>query len=238
MKKTYLILGALFFGLIPTPIIATPTPVCDPTIALPPGPILEKQPDFSAWRIVYSFGKAESKPGSPASPGGGAQESAPSSHQPKTFTMTRTKPLWHAVLIDVSDVKNETWYDGATRFNQGAAPSSFVPITNGDSGGQGLKDYFSNGEEFPDVEWVSPATYLGVEKSTGYRVFQQSGGGAVLWVDSTTRHPVRWQKEGETRVFQFLPAPTDPLTLPPNVTKISRALKHLDEMSRAAPPHI
>jgi len=236
MKTTLLIVGALLLAAVSTPIVADPTPVCDPTILLPPGPILAKTPDYSQWRILYSFASSGSDRSNPSSSSNtGAPPSAGDAHLPKTFTMTQTKPLWHAVLVDVSGVKTETWFDGLVRFEQAGDPARFVPI--GNAPGEQLGNYYNGSQkDFPDVDWASRTNYLGAEKSTGYWVFQQSSDGATLWVDSTTHYPVRWRKDRETRVFQFLPAPADLLTLPPSIAKISQALRHLDELSRVAPP--
>jgi len=237
MKKIALIMVALSFGHLAN-IAAQPAPAYE-QIPLPPGPILGKAPGFSAWRIVYSFANPGVDPsGSQSSSNAGGTPKAQDPHLPKTFTMTHTSPLWHAVLVDISDIKTETWYDGTTRFEQGTGSSNLIPISNGGAGGQTLKFYFRSGEEFPDVAWVSPSNYLGTEKGTGYWVFQQDVGGATLWVNSTTHYPVRWKKDGETRDFQFLPEPTASLTLPPNIVGISKALKHLDAVSRTAPPHL
>jgi hypothetical protein len=236
MKKIALIVVALSFGHL-ADVAAQSTPAYEQT-PLPPGPILGKVADFSAWQIVYSYASSGVGPGGSPSSNAGGLSKAPNPHLPKTFTMTHTRSLWHAVLVDISDTKNETWYDGTTRFEQGTASSKLIPISNGGLGGQTLKFYFRNGEEFPDVEWVSPSNYLGTEKGTGYWVFQQGAEGPTLWVNSTTHYPVRWQKDGETRDFQFLPEPTASLTLPPNIVGISKALKHLDDVSHVAPPHL
>ncbi len=224
MKDTLLIFSVLWLGCALAPLIAEP-PASYDSVPLPPGPILEKASDFSAWRINFSY----------ASQGAGASASPTpmDSHLPKTLTMTHTKPLWHAVLVDLSGAKNETWYDGTRRYEQESGSSKFIPITNGAS--DALKTYFTNGQEFPGVEWVAPGTYVGTEKSSGFWVFQQPGDGARLWVNPATRFPVRWTKGGETRSFETLPTPAGPLTLPSSIAHISQALKHLDTLSRVAP---
>ena len=237
MKTPLLILVALFFGRILTPLVADPSSSYDPA-PLPPGPILANVPDFSAWRIDYSYASQGAGPNGSASSNAGISPTPTNSHLPKTLSITHTKPLWHAVMVDLSGAKNETWYDGTTRYEQASDPSKFIPISNGNPDAHALKSYFTRGQEFPDVEWVSPGTYLGTEKASGFWVFQQPGEGAMLWVNPATRFPVRWTKGGETRVFEVLPTPTGLLTLPPSVARISQALKHLDDLSRVAPPHI
>jgi hypothetical protein len=138
-------------------------------------------------------------------------------------------------MEDAGGTKHETWFDGSRPYVQVGDPPKFVPGFKSTSGDQSSRNYFGNEESFPDVEWVTPKTYLGVEKSSGYWVFQQSSNGALFWVNPATRFPVRWTKNGQVRVFQLLPAPTQPLTLPSAVVRTSQELKHLEDLSRVAP---
>jgi hypothetical protein len=237
MKRIRLICGALFFGICANA-AADPEATYE-QVPLPSGPIIKRAPDFSEWKITFVYAP-------PPSPQGGAlsQPTAPyaanlpGSHLPRLLTVTRTKPRWHSILVDVSGVKSELWFDGSMRFEVGQKDTDVLPIAAFDPGfSAGLLDY-SSGHDFPDVGWVSPSKYLGRQKGTTLWVFQDGPDGAMVWVDSNTHYPVRWQKLGETRTIQFVDPPTELLTLPPNIANLASGLKKLDELSRAAPPHL
>ncbi len=228
MKRIPLVLCAFFLGAVTAALAAAPALSYEKK-PLPPGPVLNRAPDYSSWRMVYSFANpvGTSSSSNPSGPAG-----VPDPHLPKALTVTQTKPLWHAVLVDVGGEKQETWFDGATRFEQ-VSPSQIIPISN--NHGKQTGKFLSGREDFPDVDWVSPNTYLGTEKDTGYWIFQETPDGAMVWIDSVTHYPVRWTKGNQIRTFEFLSPPTDPLTLPPAVARISQALKRLDALSRLAP---
>jgi len=78
--------------------------------------------------------------------------------------------------------------------------------------------------------WISAGTYTGIQKAVGRDciVFQKDD--MTAWVDEDTRYPVKWQRGGEIRTFAQLPPPAAPLVLPPEVTKLSEAIKREKEI--------
>ena len=207
---------------------------------LPSGPLLKKMPNYAAWQVIYVFevAKASASPtGDGATPPGDAAK-APVSHLPKLLTITQTKPVWHAVAVDLSGEKRETWSDGTVRYEVGATDSEILPISNSVPGNEvRVRNYFGTKGDFPDMDWISAKTYLGTQKGTAFWVFKGPEG-MMAWIDSGTLNPVRWKKGAETRTFQILPEPTSPLVLPPRVARLSEAIKRLDVLSRSAPPHL
>jgi hypothetical protein len=101
---------------------------------------------------------------------------------------------------------------------------SVIPIAQFNPGyNPAFLDYSSS--DFPDIDWVSPKTYLGTQSGTIYWVFKQGDDGTMAWIDLTTRLPARWQRGNEIRVFKFLPPPTEPLQLP---RRCRRPLRRLE----------
>ncbi|HEX4086238.1 MAG TPA: hypothetical protein VHY22_15080 [Chthoniobacteraceae bacterium] len=195
---------------------------------LPSGPLVARAPDFSKWEIDYYNSAIPASSGNQA----GGQ---PGSDAPKSVTVTRTKPLWHAVLLRGDGSKSEEWYDGVCKYEVGP-DSKVTPISNFNPGYHNAYLDYSN-SDFPDMEFVSRNTYLGLQKGTSDWVFQSGTDGPKAWIDSTTRLPVRWQQGSEVRVIKFLQPPAQPLVLPKNIAPLSAAIKKVKEETSVAPPH-
>lgn len=209
----------------------------DPT-PLPNGPLVRRAPDFSKWQIDFYYTRASDKGGKASAPAPNLKDPAVLANmtQPKQLTVTRTKPLWHAVLLLANGSRRESWFDGAYRYEVHPENHSVVPIAQFNPGyNPAFLDYSSS--DFPDIDWVSPQTYLGTQSGTIYWVFKQGDDDTMAWIDLTTRLPARWQNANEIRVFKFLPPPTEPLQLPPDVAALSAGLKRLQELSSMVPAH-
>lgn len=236
MKRTRLTCGVLFWGICISA-AADPETTYEQT-PLPPGPIIKQAPAYSQWQISFSYASRTPDQGSASSASAASDPAnAPGSHLPRLLTVTRTKPQWHTMLVDVSGVKKEAWFDGSMLFAVGQKDSSVVPINMSSPRGRDeLMDY-SPGHDFPDVDWVSRNNYLGTQDGKTW-VFKYGPEGPTVWVDSTTHYPFRWQKGLETRTIQFLDPPTEQLKLPANVADVAADLRRLNELSRVAPPHL
>jgi hypothetical protein len=117
------------------------------------------------------------------------------------------------------------------------AESQAVPLLKSSRFGMGDSSRFvANAQgNFPDFDWVSSKTYIGSQK--GMFIFQEGGdNGATAWVAANTCYPVSWKKGKETRMFQILPPPTDTLTLPGDVAKVSQISRRIREERDYAPP--
>ncbi len=240
MNRIFLFVSLLLL-LVSGAFAADPAGEYDPT-PLPSGPLLKKMPNYAVWQVTYVFEVAKA----PAPPAGdatvavppGEAAKAPVSHLPKLLTITQTKPFWHAVAVDLSGEKHETWSDGTVRYEVGATESEILPISNSVPGNEvRVRNYFGTKGDFPDMDWISAKTYLGTQKGTAFWVFEGPEG-MMAWIDSGTLNPVRWKKGSETRTFQILPEPTSRLVLPPKVARLSEAIKRLEALSRSAPPHL
>ncbi|XHR27095.1 MAG: hypothetical protein ACFUZC_14200 [Chthoniobacteraceae bacterium] len=73
--------------------------------------------------------------------------------------------------------------------------------------------FYTDGYLF--VENVVPAHFKGVVKLKGVDCFYYGTGNSSVWISVDTQLPVAARQEGVLAYFQFLPAPSQPLTLPP-----------------------
>ena len=197
---------------------------------LPSGPFINRVPSYSAWRITFTY-KSFAKGGNEVQ----AKDLAPT--LPQSVEVTRTGPLWHAELTDVSGRKTDSWCGEDIPYIKGPGMSS--PVREDPSNRLAfdlppLLNYLGN-HDFPDVNWVSARTYLGTEKGSKYWVFQKHEKGPTVWVDSGTRYPVRWQQENETRIFTFLPTPTENIIFPPDVARMMEERAHFNRMVNTRP---
>jgi hypothetical protein len=204
---------------------------------LPAGPILRRAADFSQWQIDFTYQKKSDAPAGadPSVPAGALAKSA-DADLPERVTVTRTRPRWHSALVLGSGRKRELWFDGAMRYEVGPEPTTITPIAAFNPGYNPPFLEYSN-HDFPDVEWVSFKTYLGMQKGTNFWVFQEGPGGPIVWIDSTMRRPVIWKNSEETRTFSFLAAPTELLVLPDTIARLSEGFKRLQDLSSQVPPH-
>lgn len=117
-------------------------------------------------------------------------------------------------------------------------PTTVMKLEGGDfEGGPGSKYLFSPGQGsiFPDMDWLSPQTYVGLQQ--GALVFREQGsGGAEAQIKADTRFPVSWTKGNEVRTFQLLPAPQDTLVLPPDVARVAAEFQQAEAEVKAVPP--
>ena len=161
-------IALLLFGIAGS--LAADRPPLDPK-PLPPGPILSKAPDFSSWQITFTY----SPPGQNGSAASATSKgpTGPGSTLPVLLTVTRTKPEWHAALTDASGNKKEVWYNGDVRFVVGPKPKDLYVIGALEPGYSNPYLEYGSGPDFPDMNWVSPQTYLGTQTGTTLWVFQQ-----------------------------------------------------------------
>lgn len=210
---------------------------------LPPGPLLQRIPDFSSWRVNFFYAQDKIKSADGKSPDYPARDDTfflPA--LPRTLVITRTKPRWLVVIKDVKGNSLEQSCDGERQYVSGALGQGNDPVgafmINKDpfSGDWGKFMDFSLCD-FPDLEWVSKQTYKGIQSDNGrdFLVFESNGMSA--WIDLTTRYPVLWKKEGERRTFQQLAPPTKMVDLPAQAAALAEAIKKdLARLKRPGPP--
>jgi hypothetical protein len=227
MKRLLLMCAGLLSGFA-VAIASDPTVHLEKT-QLPSGPILGKMADFSAWQVTYSY----QDDNTPA-----AGKSGKTFLQPRRVTVVRTRPLWHAVTVDIEGKTTEQWSAGKGQFL--LLPGEPAPIAGTENAAPGMDafSFLTNYEQvdFQDMQWISANNYVGTQAigSTTCFVFQQNN--TRVWLDANTRYPVRWQQGGEVRQFQFLKAPTERLSLPPAIAEIQRRVDHAIQAGNQTAP--
>jgi hypothetical protein len=203
--------------------------------ALPAGTLLKSAPKFSQWEIHFSYGSSANSSDEPApTPDPAAQL------PPQEVTVTLTRPLWHAVLLDTMGRKSETWFDGTNAYL--ILPGTPLPNPVATDATDNLPDYLNymaKKADFPDMDWISLQNYVGQESIDGVNclVFKKTGDvEEKAWINADTRLPVRWTKANETRDFTFLQAPSAKLELPDAIKRIAKALEMVRQNNNRMPP--
>src|SRR3984957_3656786 len=135
-------------------------------LSLPPDFAIAKTPAFSKWEVTFSFGEEKTTAtGDSAPPSVNVANGKNAPIHPKQLTVTHTNPLWHAALLMTDGNTMECWGDGQMAYL--VLPTTPKPMALGkngfrryDLGGftKFICDY--NQIDYPDVEWISPQTYI------------------------------------------------------------------------------
>jgi hypothetical protein len=199
---------------------------------LPAGPLIRRPLDFSAWVITYlypgetpkSVAVAASEHRSPAS----AQLGLFFSASPRSVTLTYTNPFWHGAAENIDGCKVQQWSDGKNQYFEAVGIPGAQTVPTNQAGIPLIPNYGAPG--FPDMDWISADTYTGIQSVGGHDCIVYHKDEMTAWIDQVTRYPVKWEKGGEVRSFSQLPPPSAVLVLPPEVLKISQALKRQNEL--------
>ena len=203
---------------------------------LPPGPLIRAVQDLSTWQVTYAYGddkKKEASPSANPTPAPVIVKGTISMAVPRRITLTRTKPLWVAMVDNVDGRKYEEWSDGYVQIFRadGAAEVGLVPK---DSDGVPMLPNFG-AMGFPDMEWISDKTYSGVQTVGGRQCLVFTNGSMTAWVDVESRFPLRWQQGQEIRGFVQLAPPNGMIVRPPDVHNLSQAVRR--DRERQAQPY-
>ncbi len=224
---------------------------------LPPGPLLNRAPEFSSWTM--SISSAQVAPKSP---------DAPQSKPPvelRRLTVTKTKNVYREERQFSDGSTRETWRVGSMQIST-LPHSSELIVFEPAAATIGLldpEDYTNYSKtDFPGFEWISKRNYRGVQKimDTQCLVFGdslddiseetrkamaeaagevalpqiQSGRSATAaWIDLQTRLPMALQKGNKKEVFQFSAPPQAMLALPPKMQHLlDRRAKAVEMLTR------
>lgn len=190
---------------------------------LPSGRLLNKPADFSCWQMDYVYDSDQKKPAVSNALPSGVRPGVISNAPPRQVVLTLTKPLWHAAVLTLDKQRIDEWSDGVVPyFRADGIPGAMqVPVNTG--GGAILPNYGAIG--FPDMGWVSAASYAGVQAIKGHMCLVFEKDDMTAWINLETRDPVQWRRGGETRTFTQLAKPAGMLELPPDVANLSEANK-------------
>jgi hypothetical protein len=203
------------------------TPAEQPLIkeALPPGKlIVTSMPAFAQWSIDFTY-RPEAKPGQAVS----------GNMRPVHVLVTKTGDITHEEKTFENGMYGEMWSNHNIAVQR--LPNSLV-----------LEAGFGNGgaaNAFPDFDWISKESYVGTQEHNHIKcmVFKQPKYGiengflgiATAYVGFTSRYPVGYEMNDESRAYAILPPPTVQLAIPDNfltagkamIVKLQRATPHL-----------
>ena len=221
------------------------------TSPLPPGPLLERAPDYSTWTITFQGNPVEEKE---ALKTGATGESRPKDKEPVTMvsTVIKTGSTILEQNVDAAGQSHQIWHVSGIRIIAGAGISN--PIVCPDYGGGDIFSIDFTSSDFAGLNWLSPSTYWGMVKYQGYDciaftgtvsplsvkaqqdeasvIAQEKEMGqaaeplkvpAIAYVELTTRFPLFVQFGQEKRFYHYSRAPTAPLALPPNIADSAKA---------------
>lgn len=229
---------------------------------LSPGPILPQLPDMCAWKILFSYKNDLSSVGKADNAG---KSDPGTEGLPRTVSIIQTKPLWHSMIITMDGKSTECWGSADICYlvrGAGGKPTVLrknpvelvaVPSAELDANGRPLsvtmktvggnfeagadgKYLFNPAQgDFQDMEWLSPQTYVGSQQ--GALIFRQQSPDGITEVRlrADTHFPISWQKGNETRTFQLLPAPQDPLVMPPDVARVAAEFQRVEALLNGTP---
>jgi hypothetical protein len=126
---------------------------------LPTGPLLKRMPDYSVWSVVIQ--------GTPI--GSGSGMGAASGEAPPRLAQAKVIKTG-SIIQELNTNKNgqieEIWHLDGVRIMK--LPDAKIPLVSPDSAGGG--DIYSvnfSVSDFAGLDWISPNTYVGIEKYKG-----------------------------------------------------------------------
>lgn len=190
---------------------------------LPPGPLVAAIENTAAWEIAFQYRDDEAKEGQPAG------KSSLHQRDPKKIELIRTRPLWHAIVVEGSGSTREFWSNGMLIYAplpDGAQPMILsINRDNLDPRVQARVLAALGAGKFPDFEWLTPESYQGMEKKAGRTCLIFRNDDKEAWIDAESRAPVLWRQAAEVRTFIQKPAPAAMLSLPAGLSSILQKLK-------------
>jgi len=191
---------------------------------------------------------------SPPQSGSLAGNSVSSDTRPLSVKVTKTPDALYEETHTLSGETWRRWHYGRFKLEllQFGKNGRILSLSSLDTLNEFVSTYQKH--DFPDLGWISASNFRGIQKiGEGDCLFFSENVAipqptpppmspeeanlppppplkvrTLAWIGALSRLPVRWQRESETRTFQFSPATPIP-ELPPQA-------KHLFELNTAKPP--
>ncbi len=214
---------------------------------LPPGPLLKRAPDYSTWTVTYEGHPTEDKGAVKPSTTGEEKPKGKDAKEAPTMlsSVVKTGSIILEQNVDAAGHRNQIWHVSGMRVVT-ASPSPVVcpdfasadifstNFASSDFAGlywlspttyAGVVKYQGNdclvfkGSVSPlgEKAQADEQAYITESRSLGLKVPDALRIPAVAYIDLETRLPVYVQFGNEKRIYQYGPAPTQPLTLPPDL---------------------
>jgi len=202
----------------------------------PSGPLLASAPDYSQWVVTFTYPEDKN-------PTSGADASGPApaylTTRTRTITTTKTHEVIHEEFVDGRGEKFDEWHVGNIAYTKGSGSNLWGELDPSDlaNGSAHFQPLPASG--FRNLDWITKDSYAGTMKYSGRDclVFtlvsphktnlfklttpesQLESLATYALIDAETRLPVIVKAEGMTRLYQFKNAPTEKLTLPPDLAE-------------------
>lgn len=193
---------------------------------IPTGPLLQQPGAWCAWQISFSYAPNSSAPV--------ASSLLPS--RTRSIRFERTGSIWQALTEDTKGEKILQFHDGTDEFVAYGKQTDASIVQRKMEGVPGPTLFDFGTGAFPDLEWISHQTFERFDSYQGSPCLVFVRDKTVVLVDEQSRLPLLWKNQGETRAFEYSPAPTTRIPLPPAVFKTAGEIKKAREaISRPIP---
>jgi len=207
-----------------------------PKPELPPGPPLAPAPSFSQWIVTFSYPEERAKSENPSGFGPGPVNVGT---RTKKITTTKTEEIVHEEFVDGLGGKFDQWHVGPILYIKSSGSNTWGQIEASRATDRGIDtDEVLPANGFRGLGWIARDNYAGTVKYSGRNCLLFVLGApphldlsnpdslkkleslnAVAFVDAESRLPVEAGASGVIRYFQFADAPSDKLTLPPDLAQ-------------------
>lgn len=182
-----------------------------PTPPEPRQPLLPRAPALASWSVAFKY-SGEEKPSESNTP------PPPPGEVPRSIVITKVNTVYREQIELATGAKVERWDFGGTQFSSNSQGSVFLNIAPAD--GSSDSEYYDRRQsDFPELSWISKATYRGVENFKGRQAFhfetERNGSKLSAYLSMDSQIPL-WFFDGmASRTYTFNPPPTGPLVPPP-----------------------
>jgi hypothetical protein len=253
MNRLALVLGAISVVLLPVLADSTPT-----DRSLPIGFTLARAPELAHWTVTYTY-DATDKPVVPAPPPAVDLPPPPPLVLPQELSVTKSGRIYHSELrIENGPDVDQWWVDGI-QLSRTKGETDYM-IYHG-AGGEAFGNDFQR-SDFPDLDWIGPAAYSGVETIEGTKCFvfrtqvpvaKDDDPDALsaaeriaaakytmeitAWISIESRLPLREARPGRKADYRFSSPPGGSLEVPSDVGHLISASRAASaKMTRPGPP--
>ncbi len=205
-----------------------------PTPPEPRQPLLPRAPANASWSIAFKY-SGEEKPSETNTP------PRPLGEVPRNVVITKVNTVYREQIELATGKKVERWDFSGTLFSSNSEGTVFLNVAPTED--TPSPDYYDRrSSDFPELSWISKATYRGVGNFQGKQAFhfetERDGRKLSAYLSLDSQMPL-WFSDGiATRTYTFNPPPTGPLVPPPAFVKAYNRHKQAMEALnyRPSPP--
>lgn len=203
VKTTLTVMGML--AVLPAAFGQSPTP------PEPRQPLLPRAPALASWTVAFKY-SGEEKPSESNTP------PPPPGEVPRNIVITKVNTVYREQIELATGAKVERWDFAGTQFSSNSEGSVFLNIAPTEESPES-EYYDRRRSDFPELSWISKATYRGVENFKGKPTFhfetEKNGSKLSAYLSLDSQMPL-WFFDGmASRTYTFNPPPTGPLVPPP-----------------------